>query len=104
MRHREEAEREARERARREQEEAEARAKYLDTLVGRDEDIWARVKVLIEAKKAAEYDQAIQCLKDLRDLSVRSGKTELFSARVAELRALNPGKQALLKRMDTVGL
>lgn len=60
--------------------------------------------MLIEAKKAAEYDQAVQCLKDLRDLAVRSGGIDQFRERVAELRALNPGKQALLKRLDQARL
>ncbi|MBI4320135.1 MAG: hypothetical protein HY675_16725 [Chloroflexi bacterium] len=103
-RRREEAERAAVEQARRKREEAEARAKYLDTLVGRDEEIWSRVKVLIEVKKAAEYDQAVQYLKDLRDLAGRGGRIDQFSTRLAELRALNPGKQALLRRLDEAGL
>lgn len=96
--------REAAEKARREREAAAARARYLEGLVGREEEIWGQVETLIEAKRAAEYGQAIELLIDLRDLAARKGCAEAFSARIRALRARVPTRYGLLKRLDRARL
>lgn len=88
-RDRHEAERKARE-----------RAAYIDSLIGREEEIWREVETLTEAKRAAEYDRAVELLKDLRDLSVRDRAAEAFQTRLVELRARHAGKRAFTSRLD----
>jgi hypothetical protein len=103
-RRRKAAERAAQERARREREQAAARARYLDGLAGREPDLWQRVDALIEMKRPAEYDQAVQLLKDLRDLGARSGQGSAFEARLSQLRERHARKPSLLSRLDQAGL
>jgi hypothetical protein len=103
-RRREEAAREAAERARREREQAVARVKYLESLVGREEQLWREVEALVEAKRPKEYDLAVQLLKDLRDLSARQQRAEAFAARLGPLRERYAKRPALLDRLDRAGL
>ena len=98
------AERDATERARRQREEAIARSKHLHELAGREEELWRRIDDLVEVKRAAEYDQAIQLLKDLRDLAARAGTTSAFRARASDLRARNTRKPSFVARMDGAGI
>jgi hypothetical protein len=98
------AKRAAEERARREREQAAARARYLDGLAGREPELWQRVDALIEMKRPAEYDQAVQVLKDLHDLGARSGQGAAFEARLSQLRERHVRKPSLLKRLDQAGL
>ena len=97
-------EREAQERARRQREEAIARAKQLDGLVGREEELWRQIETLVEVKRAAEYDEAIQLLKDLHDLAARAGASNAFRARAADLRARHTRKPSFVARIDEAGL
>ena len=99
-----EAAQRAAERARRDREAAAARAKYRDELAGREEDTWRQVAALIETKRPADYDRAVQLLKDLRDLSARSGQTDAFAARLRPLRDRHAKKVTFLERLDRVGL
>ncbi len=99
-RRRDAAEREARERARREKMEILAREKHLDTLAGRQPEIWDQVEALIATKQPQKYDQAVTLLKDLWDLAARSGTREAFAGRLAVLRERHSRKPALLRRID----
>ena len=103
-RRRREAERQALERARRAQEQAAARAKYLDDLAGREEAIWNQVEGLIETKRPADYDRAVQFLMDLRDLAARTGQTDQFEPRLAALRDRHTRKPSLLERLGRARL
>ena len=103
-RRRQEAERKAAERARREREQAAARAKYLDSLVGREEELWRQVESLVETKRPKEYDHAVQLLKDLHDLSARQQRAEAFAARLGPLRERYAKRPSLLERLDRAGL
>ena len=101
---RREEEQAARERARRAAEEAAARAAYLDGLATREEQTWRQVETMVETKRPKEYDQAVQLLKDLRDLAARRHNTSAFDARLRDLRARHTRQPALLDRMDRAGL
>jgi hypothetical protein len=103
-RSRQEAQRRAAEQARREREQAIARAAYLDTLQGREPEIWSQVESLISTKRPKDYDQAVTLLADLRDLSARSDREPDFSARVRELRERHAMKVSLLERLDRAGV
>ncbi|MGD0487822.1 MAG: hypothetical protein ABSB94_11580 [Syntrophorhabdales bacterium] len=58
-RKREEAERRAREKARHEREAAEKRLKYLQSLAGRESDLWAKADGLIATRQPGPYDEAV---------------------------------------------
>lgn len=103
-RRRREAQRRAAERARRQQEEAAARARYLDGLVGRADELWARVDALVETKRPKEYDQAVGLVRDLRDLAARGDGAETFTASLARLRQRCAKRPSLLERLDRAGL
>jgi len=96
----EEERRQAEEQARLERERAAARAKYLDSLVGREEQLWQQAESLIAAKRPKEYDQAVELLKDLRDLAARAGASEDFDGRLARLRAQHFGKPSFIDRLN----
>lgn len=104
VRAREEAAQAARERARLEREAAAARAIYLDQLAEREPEIWRQIEALIGMMRAKEYEQAVQLLVDLRDLSLRRQTAPTFRAQLAELRARHSTKSSLLRRLDTAGL
>jgi hypothetical protein len=103
-RRRREAERQAAEEARRAQEEAVARVVCLDRLVGREEEVWSEVRALVETKRPAAYDQAIQRLHDLHDLSTRQSASGAFAARVRGLREQYARRPSFLDRLDRAGL
>lgn len=89
----------AAERARRERPEAEARLRRLDALAARVDAAWLEVEELIETKRAAEYEQAVSLLLDLRALAERDGREEDFRPRIARLRARHSRKGTLIDRL-----
>lgn len=102
-RRRQEAERAAQTQAQRVREEAAARATYLADLAGRQEATWRRIETLIDLKRPAEYDQAVQFLIDLRDVAAQglSGSltSEEFDRRVRDLRARHAKKVSFLNKL-----
>jgi hypothetical protein len=103
-RRREEAARKAAEQARQEREQALARARHLDALEGREEELWHQAQALIETKRPKEYDQAVELLKDLRDLSARRSGGDLFATRISRLRERYAKRPSLIERLDRAGL
>jgi hypothetical protein len=97
-RRRREAERAARQRER----EARERAAYLDSLAGREAELWRRVEALAEAKRPKEYDHAARLVRDLRDLGVRQDSLADFDRRVAELRRRHAKKPSFIGRIEHV--
>lgn len=103
-REREEAERAAQARARWEREEAAARAKYLDGLVGREQDLWRQVDSMADSKRPTEYDRAVRLLVDLRDLAERAGAQGAYRAMLGELRQRHARKHSFIARLDEAKL
>ena len=101
-RRRREAERAARQRAREARERAAARAAYLDSLVGREAELWREVETLAETKRPKEYDHAARLIGDLRDLSVRQDALAAFDRRVDELRVRHAKKPSFIGRLEHV--
>jgi hypothetical protein len=93
-----EAEQRAREKARRERAEAEERKKRLESLAGKENDLWSTVQKLIDAKQSRRYDEAVSLLQDLHDLAERQGKGRDFKSRMGELQRENSGKSTLIER------
>jgi hypothetical protein len=99
-RERREAERQAAERARLEREKAAARAKYLETLAGREKQVWEQVSELIHTKQPKNYDQAVNLLVDLRDLALQRGREGEFNLALEQLRTLHSAKPSFLRRLE----
>jgi hypothetical protein len=93
-----EAERRAQEKSRRERAEAEARKKRLESLAGKENDLWATVDRLIATKQPRRYDEAVSLLQDLHDLAEMQGKGPDFKFRIGALQRENSGKSTLMER------
>ena len=102
-RRRAEAETAAREKARRERAAAVARVRHLNLLSGREPTLWSQVSDLIASRQPKSYDEAVQLLVDLRDLSRRNDGTD-FSDRLEALRAEQARKPSLIHRLESAGL
>lgn len=98
-----EAESRAEAMARRERAAAIARDKHLDSLVGRETGLWAKIDGLVATKQAKSYDEAVKLLIDLRDLDARNEGSD-FQHRVEALREAQARKTAFLKRLSKAGL
>jgi hypothetical protein len=69
-------------------------------LAAEGDRVWARVDAMIETKKPAEYDRAVDLLEDLRDVPEPSD----FARRVAEMRVWHARKSSLMNRFDLARL
>jgi len=93
-----ETERRAREKAMRERAEAEVRKKRLESLAGKENELWATVDRLIATKQSRRYDEAVSLLQDLHDLAKLQGKGPDFKFRMGALQRENSGKSTLMER------
>lgn len=100
---REEKEKE-RKRIQREKEIAEKRAQYLNLLSKKVPETWTKIDSLIDQKKVKEYDQAVNLLKDLRDVGERFGSKNEVQSKIKSLYEVHNSKSALKKRMRDAGL
>jgi len=82
---------------------AAAREKYLDELAGREAETWATVDSLI-ARKPARYEQAVELLRDLGELSRRSNRASEYNERVLRLREAHSKKSAFISRLNRAGV
>lgn len=96
--------REARKKARKEREQAAARKAYLDGLGQREDALRDEISTLIGTKQQKNYDQAVQCLVDLRDAAALHGRDATFREYLAGLRDEHARKISLLRRLDQAGL
>jgi hypothetical protein len=98
------AKQKAAEEAERSRQQAEAeRTQYLDTLVGKENRLWAELETLANTKQAKYYDTAVRLLRDLRDLAQRQGDGE-FHARANQFRTAHAHQRALIARISKAGL
>jgi hypothetical protein len=97
-------ERQAAEAARREREAAEARMLYLSDLAQREAQAWQQVDTLIATKQPGGYDQAVQLLRDLRELGVRDGRQAEVDSQLLRLNLDHAKKPSLMKRLRAAGL
>lgn len=102
--HRQAADRKAaEEKARRKQEAIAAREKYLDTLAGREQEMWTNIEKLIATTKPKSYEEALKILSDLRDLAARR-KDRDFQQRVLAMRAAHARKPSFIRMLQNAGL
>jgi hypothetical protein len=91
------------EKARHEREAAAARARHLDSLAGREPQLWREIDELVGTRLAKNYDHAVQLLGDLRDLAARDDSAG-FQMQLAALRNAHARKPSLLARLQQAGL
>ncbi|MGC0423160.1 hypothetical protein [Embleya sp. AB8] len=96
--------RRATEEADRAEQAAKAREHRLDTLAADLPGAWLRVDTLIAAKRAREYEEAVELLTCLGELAVRTGTLDTFTRNLDHLRNQHGRNSALLSRLDKAGL
>jgi hypothetical protein len=99
-----EAEQAAQEKARREREEAKKRKKHLESLAGKEKELWDLVNKLIATRQPIRYDEAVSLLKDLLDLSEMKKEKPGFQQRMVALYHEHARKRSLTERFDKAGL
>lgn len=97
------AQRRAQEQARRQHTRAAAREQHLTALAHRQEQAWEQIYAAIATRQAAQYDEAVGLLGDLRAVAEREERLETFGRRLVELRQQHSKKQSLLRRMERAG-
>jgi hypothetical protein len=80
--------------------QALARARYLEGLIGRTDELWQQVEALIATTRQADYTAAVKLVQDLHDLSARQRQLDTFMPRLQQLRARHAKKVSLLDRLD----
>lgn len=98
-----EAVRKAREKVEREAAAKEKRQKHLASLRGLEKKLWEHVDAHIATRNPGEYDEAVEILKDLRDLAGEKGAAQ-FSSALRRLCATHSKKTTLMERLRKAGL
>lgn len=91
------------ERTRRDREAAAARSRHLDSIAGRESQLWRKIDDLVATRLPKEYDETVGLLVDLRDLASR-GAPSAFQSQLAKFRAVHARKPSLLTRLKQAGL
>ncbi|HZY84648.1 MAG TPA: hypothetical protein VFE78_07440, partial [Gemmataceae bacterium] len=78
--------------------------KYLASLAGQEERLWRQAEALVQTKRPKEYDQAVELLRDLRDLATRGATASAFTGRLDQFRQRHAPKRSLLDRLRRAGL
>jgi hypothetical protein len=97
------AERAAQEKTKRDRLAVVARAAHLSQMAGKETTLWSKVESLIAVKQPKSYDQAVELLKDLRELAARKDDSG-FQREIEKLRIRHGGKRSLIERFDKAGL
>ena len=94
----------AKEQARKKRERALAREKYIESLAGREDNIWKKVAEFIDSKQPAKYDEAVKLLVDLRDLNKKTGTEKAFNRKYKTICENHHRKVSFLNRLQKAGL
>jgi len=81
-----------------------ARVRKLEALAKQEPRLWNQIESLIAQKQIKAYDQAVEILKDLRDLATDRDQSDRFSARVQEIQQAHPNLSGLRSRLRAAGL
>jgi hypothetical protein len=80
------------------------RIRKLEKLAKRENELWEEVYSLIGQKKAREYDEAVEILRQLRDLSGYLEKKDKFRLKIARIYEDYSRLSAFTYRLDRAGL
>ncbi len=94
----------ARAKAKREREAAEARKKHIESLVGKEDSLWPKVRRLIATRQPKRYDEAVSLLEDLRDLAAMGQQDVVFASRMEALCREHARKPTFLERLRKANL
>jgi len=86
---------------------SEAKARHLkkmESLATREAQIWQEIIELIGRKTGSAYQEAVDHLKDLRDLAKHQGEESAFQARLNTIYRDYSRYSALLRRLRSAGL
>lgn len=83
---------------------AARRKEYLESLAGREDELWLEVNALVSGKRPVDYNQALQLLLDLGELATNRSEKSLFNSRLEKLRWEHRRKYSMMKRLDKAGL
>jgi len=98
------AEQKTKAQARKKRENAIAREKYLNDLAKRENKIWKAIETLIRTKRPADYDEAVTLLVDLRDISRKKNKENIFEDIFRGIYETHRRKTSLMRRFIEAGL
>lgn len=83
---------------------AEQKRRKLEALAGQQEAKWTEALQLIEKGQAKAYDEAVDILRDLRDLAEYQQRSATFQTRIETLHEQYSRRTALLRRLSRAGL
>jgi hypothetical protein len=87
-----------------EEKAARAREAHLDRIAGQGAELWQEIEGLIAVKRRANYDQAVQHLLDLRDLSRREDRAVDFESKLAAFHARHWRKRRFMIQISKIGV
>lgn len=80
------------------------RVKKLEKIAQKQDQLWGQIPALIAQKKANTYEEAVNILKDLRDLAVHQQRLAEFQEKLAVIRSQHPTLQGLHRRLQEARL
>ena len=89
---------------RHQRQQAAAHKKYLDSLSRRISEVRQEIEALVQTRQPKNYDQAVELLKDLRDMAQQSKQNKEFTGYTQQVRRRHAKKTSLLRRLDHMGL
>ncbi|MEL6177636.1 MAG: hypothetical protein AAFS10_01725 [Myxococcota bacterium] len=98
------AQAEARRRAKREEQERRAREHHLTSLEGKEQTLWSSVAGFIQQRNRPSYTQAVETLRDLRDVYTRKGEPGAFQMKLAALRHEHSRKKVFIHMLRAAKL
>ncbi len=90
--------------ARRERAAIERRRALLESQMGSEDSLWNTVHRLIDTRQPKRYDEAVNLLRDLRDMAEMQNDATPFMARMADLHAKHVRKSSLVDRFRKANL
>lgn len=84
--------------------EADLRRRHLESLRGRQGELWSEIDTLIATRQPNRYDAAVSTICDLRDLAESEDSSEAFIASLDILRRKHERKTALMAKLRNAGL
>ena len=98
------AQQKAREKALQERQEAQWRKEYLESLAGKEGDVWSKIDDLIATRQPNRYDEAVRLLIDLRALADMQDKSADFLLRMEALCSEHSRKPSLIEKFRNAKL
>lgn len=79
---------------------AQARRKQLEAIAPHVDSLWEKIHQLIALKQANPYDEAVNLLKDIRDLAELKGTQGKFQEKIVQLKRDYSNRPGLLTRLQ----